>query len=148
MRVWRLAAALLLAASAPAPRASPPASPAPRPCAANSLCLCRADHVACDAVPFYRFPDTGTISYNNSFVIAQAAGLQGGRAATSSGAESEVFVVCRGRRTARGSVARAAGRAVRRGAGRPAPAYAGARRLGPASSRTCRSRVSTFSVLH
>ncbi|CAK1595661.1 unnamed protein product [Parnassius mnemosyne] len=54
MRAWRLAAALLLAAG---PSSAPAPAPA-RPCAANGLCLCHADHLACDAVPFYRFPDT------------------------------------------------------------------------------------------
>lgn len=45
-------AAALLVAGAPAPAAPP--------CAA--LCQCRADHLACDAVPFHRFPHTGECS--------------------------------------------------------------------------------------
>ncbi|XP_072932346.1 uncharacterized protein [Epargyreus clarus] len=53
---------LLLAAALPRPAAAPPphaarAAPA-RPCASNALCVCRADHLACDFVPFHRFPDT------------------------------------------------------------------------------------------
>ncbi|KPJ18286.1 Chaoptin [Papilio machaon] len=62
MRAWSLATALLLTAVAPtsvaAPTAPPAAAPAARPCTVNGLCLCRSDHIACDAVPFHRFPDT------------------------------------------------------------------------------------------
>ncbi|CAH2106861.1 unnamed protein product [Euphydryas editha] len=53
---WRVLAALL--ALLPRPAAAPAAPAAPRPCAANPLCVCRADHFACDYVPFHRFPDT------------------------------------------------------------------------------------------
>ncbi|XP_047529776.1 chaoptin-like [Vanessa atalanta] len=49
-----LTAALLVLL--PRPTSAPAVSP--RPCAANPLCICRADHFACDYVPFHRFPNT------------------------------------------------------------------------------------------
>ncbi|XP_041978638.1 chaoptin-like [Aricia agestis] len=54
-RRWSVVLAAL-AALACAPRAAP-ASPAA--CAATPLCRCSADQLACDAVPYYRFPEIG-----------------------------------------------------------------------------------------
>ncbi|CAH2038196.1 unnamed protein product, partial [Iphiclides podalirius] len=77
MRAWRLAAALLLAAG-PCPAPAPAPSPeVPRPCTANGLCLCHADHLACDAVPFYRFPDTESSVRHVSVSRAHLGALAG-----------------------------------------------------------------------
>ncbi|CAH0719725.1 unnamed protein product, partial [Brenthis ino] len=52
----------LLVLLQPAAAPAPPPPPPPRPCATNPLCICRADHFACDSVSFHRFPDTEYIA--------------------------------------------------------------------------------------
>ncbi|KAM3956959.1 uncharacterized protein ACR2FA_009082 [Aphomia sociella] len=69
-RVLNVAAALLLSAGLPVPAAAPA-----RRCASNALCLCRADHMACDHVPFHRFPDTEVATWHVSVSQARLGAL-------------------------------------------------------------------------
>lgn len=58
---WRWCRAALLLLSLPAPPAGHASAASPRPCRANPLCLCHADHFSCSDVPFHRLPEIGMI---------------------------------------------------------------------------------------